>query len=359
MNLQLKYSSIRMLCSCALMVLIGCQAQTDTINTPSAPQISASASPELTQTGLDIVATVQQWLSAQKTTGAVAVSYLGEPVIKQGFGRSTETPYPVASLSKAITAICLQHVLDAQQLSNQMTLGEAIPDLLQQYPPADSRMKQVTLAQLMSHDSGIHSRYHRNYIADKRAFTRFDMNAQFKSLAREQMAADPGSGYHYSNANYLLLGLAVEAISQQPYDSYCNNEILQPAGINADMNPSWRVMSAWGGWRLSATDYLKFLNRYFADSKVLGKRVAQQGVGSSVGRGVTYVHGAFMREANGGARFWHAGAWSWKDQTRNSRFGAYFVTREDGLMVSVNYAVSAQNEPLRDLQERLVRAMNL
>ncbi|MEM7255969.1 MAG: serine hydrolase domain-containing protein [Pseudomonadota bacterium] len=345
--------------SCVAAALTGCQTQTGTANTPSAPQISASASPELTQVGLDIVSEVQQWLAAQKTDGAVAVSYRGAPVIKQGFGRSTETPYPVASLSKAITSICLQHLLDVQQLSNTMTLSEAIPDLLQQYPPADNRLAQVSLAQLMSHNSGIHSRYHRNYIADKRAFNRFDMNAQFKALARERMAAAPGSGYHYSNANYLLLGLAVEALSQQAYDTYCNNEILVPAGINADINPPWRVMSAWGGWRVSASDYLKFLNTYFADSKVIGKSVAEQGVGADVGRGALYTHGVFTRTANGGARFWHAGSWSWKDQTRNSRFGAYFVTREDGLMVSVNYATSAQNDPLRDLENRLVRALKL
>lgn len=345
------------LCLCAS--LTACQAPGGFVAPSSAPVVSTDVPEEIASTGQDIVGAVQDWLRTQGTRGAVAVSYRGEPVIKQGFGRSTETPYPVASLSKAVTAVCLQDLLNTQQISTQMTVAEAMPQLLDRYPPTDARLASVTLADLMSHNSGIHSRFHRDYISDRRAYRVFDMEAQFKALAGERLAGQPGSGYHYSNANYLLLGLAISSLSQQPYTEYCNENILEPAGIAADMNPDWRVMSAWGGWRISASDYLKFLNTYFSDSQVLDRDITSYQVDTPVGGGASYIHGAFTREANGGARFWHAGSWRWKSQSIDDKFGAYFVTREDGLMVSINYATAAQGQVLTDLQNRLITAMRL
>jgi CubicO group peptidase (beta-lactamase class C family) len=305
--------------------------------------------------------TFRQWMAEHKVSGgAMAVSYAGEEVLAHGFGRDVAAAYPLASLSKVITAVCLQQLLDERQQSMSMPLNDAIPSLLATTPPADPQLAKVTLGQLVSHNSGIHSRYHRDFIVDTQSFTQVGMKRQFAALAANKMAAAPGSGYHYSNANYLLAGLAIEELSGQSYEPYCNENLLQPAGVDAKLYPRWRVMSSWGGWQMSAPDFLKFLNRYFADSKVLGKSPTLPLVNTPVGNGgVFYGLGTFTRSVVGGARFWHAGSWRWSGHGRDDRFGAYFLTREDGLMVAVNYADHAQGDKLNDLQNRLVRAMKL
>ncbi len=345
----------------ALVILGGCAGGSANKASDDPIAVSSAVPANIQQTGLDIATAFGQWMDQHKVTGgAVAVSYAGYSVLEHGFGRDAGSAYPVASLSKVITAVCLQQLLDTRQLTMSMPLRDAIPSLLAATPPADAQLPAVTLGQLVSHNSGIHSRYHRNFISDTRSFDRAGMKRQYAALVSAKMAAAPGSGYHYSNANYLLAGLAIEELTGQPYEQYCNEELLRPAGVDAKLYPRWRVMSSWGGWQISAPDFLKFLNRYFADGKVLGQSPVLPLVNTPVGnRGVYYGLGTFTRSVVGGARFWHAGSWRWRGQGRDDRFGAYFITREDGLMVVVNYNDHAQNEKLDDLQNRLVRAMKL
>jgi CubicO group peptidase (beta-lactamase class C family) len=185
------------------------------------------------------------------------------------------------------------------------------------------------------------------------------MREQFKVLAAEKLAADAGSGFHYSNANYLLLGLAIEELSGGEYEQICREQVLLPINVTARLNERWKVMSSWGGWKLSSLDYLKFLNRYFSNNQIMNKNPQSIALNTPVGRGAYYSLGTLTRAANGGHRFWHAGSWRWRGNGRNDQFGAYFLTREDGLMVSLNYSTHAQNEKLRDLENRLIDALGL
>ena len=349
------------LCLCLLPVLIGCKGAVDVTEAVAAKRtISAAVPSDVQQTGLEVLETFEQWMKQHRIAGgALAISHRGDPVLQHGVRRSADKAYPVASLSKVITAVCMQRLLDQQGKTVDLPLRQAIPAALDANPPADSRLAQVTLAQLISHNSGIHSRYHRRFIADRQIYDQQRLDEQYRALAKEKMSAQPGAGYHYSNANYMLLGLAIQEMSGQRYDEYCNQEVLQPAGISAQLNPRWRVMSAWGGWQLSAVDFLKFLNAYFADNKVLGRDPAALRVNTHVNRGAYYGLGTLNRSANNGYRFWHSGAWGWTDNYRDDRFGAYFITREDGFMIAINYADFVQDKKLRDLENRLVKVLKL
>jgi hypothetical protein len=43
-----------------------------------------------------------------------------------------------------------------------------------------------------------------------------------------QLDAAPGTAYEYANANYMLLGMVIEAVSRQPYAAYVQRHILDP-----------------------------------------------------------------------------------------------------------------------------------
>ena len=67
----------------------------------------------------------------------------------------------------------------------------------------------------------------RNYFTPEGSY--FDKTANFHPW-------EPGKDYKYSNVAYGLLGLIVEKVSAQPFDVYCENNILTPLKMN---NSGW------------------------------------------------------------------------------------------------------------------------
>lgn len=46
------------------------------------------------------------------------------------------------------------------------------------------------------------------------------------------LSFNPGTKYSYSNYGYMLLGRIIEAISNQPYETYVQQNVLEPLGIS-------------------------------------------------------------------------------------------------------------------------------
>ena len=69
-----------------------------------------------------------------------------------------------------------------------------------------------------------------------------------------------------------------------------------------------------------------------------------------------YGMGVLIRKTPRGFNMWHGGAWRWRQDGRDTRFGAYFATYDTGYTVVTNYSHEAIG-PLRiDLDKRLYRA---
>jgi CubicO group peptidase (beta-lactamase class C family) len=49
-----------------------------------------------------------------------------------------------------------------------------------------------------------------------------------RALANIELIAPPGERYEYSNANYVTLGMIVQAVSGQSYETYIKEYIFQP-----------------------------------------------------------------------------------------------------------------------------------
>ncbi len=300
----------------------------------------------------------ETWLNKHSIKGgAIAVSYNGKLISSKGFNRDASTSAPVASLSKAITAVCVVKALEASGKDLSLTLGHALPEFFAKHKKADSRYKDVTVAQLITHNTGIHSRYHRKYLPKLSSFKKEKKTWQMSKVVAEKPAADPGSGYHYSNANYLALGLVIEALTKTDYESYCQTTVLEPIGINSgSLNAEWRILSSYGGWQISAIDYLTFVDHYFGGSAIMNKKPDSIAAYNSMGNGLFYSLGTLGRQADTGYNFWHAGSWSWKTKRIDAKFGAYFAAYSNGITVSVNYDHDAFDGQQADLDKVLYRA---
>ena len=308
------------------------------------------------QIGQNVVSDWEAWMKKYKIgEGALVVAFEGNVVATGEVGRSVSTPAKVASLSKAITAVCALKALEGAGLDYRATVAKVLPDALAQHAPRDARFGEITMGQLMTHASGITSRYHAEQLEKLRSFGKENKLWQFSKLVKEGLKAPPGSaGYHYSNANYLTLGLAVEALTGEGYEPYCQREVLTPLGITtAKLNDTWRVMSSWGGWEISARDYLTFANHYFAGENTPARPAGFAAPSSRLTKGASYGAGILFRRTGAGNNIWHLGSWRWKGRITD-RFGAYFALYDNGFSVSTNYAHDAWKNEINGALDALL-----
>ncbi len=269
--------------------------------------------------------------------GAIAVSYQGELVSTAGKNRQADDNAPVASLSKAITAVCVIKAMTSNGIDPSATLVEVMPNTLADLEISDQRLLDVTIAQLLLHNSGIQTAHISALGTDIPTMRQEQKLWQLEFIAVDGLSADPGSGFEYANANYLILGIVIESVVAEDYETWCRREVLGPLGITrAGLSPSWAVLSAFGGWEISAVDYLKFVNANFKPDAMVGIDPSSTNLSIAVGQGARYGLGTVFRLQPSGAIYWHAGSFTWQSVQQSGRFGAYYAAYPNGFSVVVN-----------------------
>ena len=180
---------------------------------------------------------------------AIAVAHKGEIVLDEAFGvadlRTDErlTPrhrFRVASHSKTFTAAGILKLREQGRLRLDDTAGSFVAGLA----PAAG---QVTLSQLLSHSAGlVRDGVDAGQFMDRRPFlTEPELRA---GLARPQ-PLEPGVRFKYSNHGFGLLGLIIEAVTHEPYNSWIAREAVEAAGLQEttpDFDPAPATLMARG-----------------------------------------------------------------------------------------------------------------
>jgi len=302
----------------------------------------AAVAPADAQTADGIEQAWRAWMTKyDRKNGSLAVVHRGEAVREAGMGTEPAgTPVPVASLSKAVTAVCVAGLIERGRLSFETPLSQALAKTMARVGrPADPRLSAVTISQLLVHRAGFPNKdvatapladYLRTHTARRTAF-----DAQIGWIFRTELASQPGTRYVYSNAGYLVLGAVIEEASGRDYESYCRETVLLLLGArNAELDPAWRIMSSYGGWRMPTADYARFYQAFAPGNPAIGPQARawmMSADGKQVGSGVHYGLGTFVRPtARGGANFWHWGAWTYElrgayDGTLSASYSAFAV----------------------------------
>jgi CubicO group peptidase (beta-lactamase class C family) len=136
----------------------------------------------------------------------------------------------LGSVSKGITALAAMQLVEAGELDLDAPVGRYLPwfrlaDGSRDIPPG--AWTQITLRQLLHHSSGI-SEYTGANTWDSRYVGDDALERQVRSLASYPLVHTPGEAFEYSNANYQILGLIVQTVSGQPYESYIHEHIFGP-----------------------------------------------------------------------------------------------------------------------------------
>jgi CubicO group peptidase (beta-lactamase class C family) len=179
---------------------------------------------------------LQAYLDTGKFIGSALVARGDEVLLSQGYGMANleldvpntpETVFRLGSLTKQFTAAAILQLQDQGRLNVNDTLGQYLPDA----PHAD----EVTLAQLLSHSSGIPDAAQISEGASYGEALRLarPVDEIISQPAGQSLAFTPGSQYHYCNVCYVMLGRIVEKVSGQPYADYLAEHIFQPAGMTS------------------------------------------------------------------------------------------------------------------------------
>ena len=133
-----------------------------------------------------------------------------------------ETLYHIGPLTELLTAVAVMQLVEQHKLS--------LDDTLAKYVPGIPNSREITIADLLTHRSGIRE-YANDALVSGRVRFPTTPAAIVNAIANFPPTAPPGTAFGYSKSNYVLLGLIVEQVSGESLHAYYRKHIFEPAGM--------------------------------------------------------------------------------------------------------------------------------
>jgi CubicO group peptidase (beta-lactamase class C family) len=128
-----------------------------------------------------------------------------------------KTLFNIASISKSFTAIGIARLAEQHKLHFTDTLGVFFNHI-----PRDK--KQITIHQLLTHTSG----FQQNYVCEGKQ----KATDALQALLSDKLSDGTGTRFGYSNENFEMLALIIEAVTHTTYEDFIRKEILTPLAMN-------------------------------------------------------------------------------------------------------------------------------
>ncbi len=202
----------------ALAAVVGCSCG---LTAASSPTPSAYAGRELPY--------LQALNRSNQFSGAALVAAGGHLLLRTAIGSADvqhrianrpDSRFRIGSITKAFTATAVMMLVQDGRLK--------LTDSACQYvEPCPDAWKPVTVRNLLTHTSGIP-----DYLRPI-TLAQFDAPTPPRDLlllvSRQPLLFPPGSGYFHSNANYVLLSLIIEQLSNVSYATFLPSASMAPS----------------------------------------------------------------------------------------------------------------------------------
>lgn len=198
-----------------------------------------------TVTGSDLAGVVDDVLRRaardDNFSGAVCLTARGRVLLEAGYGLAsrrwsvpvtTATRFDTASITKLFTAVATLQQVEA----GRFDLTTPITDVVDLAGTTISR--HVTVRHLLTHTSGItddadeeSGESYEDLWLTRPCYTVTRTRDFLPQFAYAPPRVAPGTDCRYCNVGYILLGLAVEAVTGRSYRDYVREHVFAPAGM--------------------------------------------------------------------------------------------------------------------------------
>ena len=160
--------------------------------------------------------------------GTRYIGLSGDAIVDAGVPVGLDTGFAIASISKTFTAALVLDLVEEGAIElDAAAVG---------YLPALELDPKITVRQLLDHTSGLHD-YFLHPRIDRALLTeperRWSPGQALRYVGKPYF--EPGQGWHYSNTNYLLLGLIAERAGGAPLADQLRSRFLEPL----DLDGTW------------------------------------------------------------------------------------------------------------------------
>jgi CubicO group peptidase (beta-lactamase class C family) len=157
-------------------------------------------------------------------TGDVTIGAAGLQDNRDAVAFSTDTRFHVGSLTKTMLATGVLRLVTEGRIDLDAPVLRYLPDLFPDNPPAG--FSEITVRHLLDHTAGLNDS-HIWQMFSERANADAPLIAAFPDSQRQlQVRSEAGSRFSYSNMGYTLLGMVIEAVVGQRYETYLDEHVL-------------------------------------------------------------------------------------------------------------------------------------
>ncbi|OJJ14473.1 hypothetical protein BKI52_42590 [marine bacterium AO1-C] len=159
--------------------------------------------------------------------GNALVTYQGKVLLNKSYNRAytrnaSNTQFRIGSTSKTFTSMLVMLLVKSNQLKLSDPVGKFLPNYA--HP-------QVTIAQLLTHQSGIPSYTNNSEYLQQVLSQPFSSQQMMQQFSSDSLEFVPGSKFKYSNSGYVVLANVIEKITGKPYGEVLQEKILKPLGM--------------------------------------------------------------------------------------------------------------------------------
>lgn len=262
----------------------------------------------------DLQTDVERILTEEGLTGIgwAIVDKTGEPIIGSAGVRDASadlsfdvnTHFHVGSVTKALLATGVLRLASSGRIHLDSPVIQFLPNLFPEDPPPE--FSRVTVRHLLDHTSGM-SDASLWQIFSEQPEAATPLRAAFRDPAKQlEVRATPGARFSYSNMGYTLLGMIIEAVAKEPYESYLDKALLAPlkmdsstfsfttqVGERADPDLAWGHFDD-GSRHAAVPMFLRPAGQFTTSSADLA-RFAEFLLGDGSIQGETFIDHALMR----------------------------------------------------------------
>lgn len=179
-----------------------------------------------------IIDYINEYSKDYEFSGTILVAQGSNVMLDRAFGmadydnnieNTPDTTFEIASLTKQFTAAAILKLQENKLLNVEDPISKYISD----YPNGD----EIKIYNLLNHTSGIPD-YVELAESVKREEHTYTLEELIELFKNEPLNFKTGTGFEYSNSNYILLGNIIEKVSKKNYKDYIKENILKPLNLS-------------------------------------------------------------------------------------------------------------------------------